>query len=82
MTEVLATFQGCMSCFWSFWHCQDKRSRIMNSFKVQLFSNKAVCKAAVAVSLSKLNSSNLMAGLGISTKFLQVSPILISFGNI
>lgn len=42
----------------------------MNSFKVQLFSNKAVCKAAVAVSLSKINSYNQMAGLGIRTKFL------------
>jgi len=42
----------------------------MNSLKVQSFSNKAVCKAAVEVSLSKLNSANLMVGLGIRTKFL------------
>lgn len=42
----------------------------MSSFKARLFSNKAVCKSEVAVSLSKLNSSNLMVGLGIRMEFL------------
>lgn len=53
----------------------------MNSFKVQHFSNKAICKAAVVVSLSKLNSLNLTTGLGLRTKFmsLQFLYILIIF---
>lgn len=42
----------------------------MNSFKVQLFSSKAVYKAAVAVSLRKLNSYDLVSGLRVRTKVL------------
>lgn len=49
----------------------------MNSFKVQHCSNKAICKAAVAVSLSKLNSLSLTAGLGIRTKFMSLQFLYV-----
>lgn len=49
----------------------------MNSFKVQRFSNKFLCKDAVVISLNKLNYSSLMLRLGVRIKFLSFLPLNI-----